>query len=128
MESVKLIEKAYRKKMKKQRWQKTLPSFKNFDIDIDEAQYFEQIRIIVTNLLDSDEKPRFSRIHSLQETGATFVFSSIICPICRKPINLNYHWNSFICNCKEHDKKIYEISKVVIEDGIPKETIGQEVV
>jgi len=114
--------------MKKQRWQKTVPSFRNFEIDIEEAKYFEQIKIVVTNLLDAEEKPRFSKIHSLQEAGATFILSSIICPVCRKPISLNNHWNGFICNCKEHEKKVYEICKVVIEDGISKESIGQEMV
>ena len=64
--------------MRKQRWQKTTPSFRNFEIDVEEAQYFEQIRIVVTNLLDIEEKPRYSRLHSIQEAGATFIMSSII--------------------------------------------------
>jgi len=114
--------------MRKQRWQKTVPSFRNFEIDVEEAKYFSQIRIVVTNLLDAEESARFSRIHSLKEAGATFILESILCPICHKPINLNYHWNCFICNCNEHEKKVYEISKVVVENGIPKESIGQEVV
>ena len=114
--------------MKKQRWQKTVPSFRNFKIDVEEVRYFNQLRIVVTNLLDAEENPRYSKIHSLREAGATFILESIICPVCRNPVHLNQHWNSYICECTEHEKKIYEISRVVVQDGIPKENIGQEVV
>ena len=112
--------------MRKQRWQKTIPSFRNFKIDVEEARYFEQIRIVVTNLLDAEEKPRFSKLHGIQESGATYIMSSIICPVCRRPVYLNHHWNGFICNCNEHEKKVYEICRVVIEDGLPKKTITRQ--
>jgi len=127
-ESVKLIEKAYRRKMKKQKWEKTIPSFRNFEVDYDEGQYFEQLRIVVTNILNVEEHAKYSKIHSLRGTGSTFIIESIICPTCRNPVFLNYHWNCFICNCEEHEKKIYEICKVVVNNGIPKETIGKEMV
>jgi len=114
--------------MKKQKWEKTVPSFRNFEVEFEEAQYFEQLRIIVTNLLDTEETPRYSKIHSLRCTGSTFIMESILCPICQQPIFLNYHWNCFICNCGEHEKKVYEICRVVINNGIPKEKVGQEMV
>ena len=119
-ESTKLIERAYRKKMKKQKWQKTIPSFKNLNIDASEAFYFKQIQIVITNLLDVDEKARFSRIHEIKPAGATYIITSVVCPFCKKPAYINFYWNSFMCFDEEHDKKIYEITRVVVDNAVPK--------
>jgi len=129
-EGAKLIEKSYRKKMRKQIWKKTVPSFRNFKIDVDEVIYFQQMKLVITNLLDIDEPPNYSKINTLNNTGATILITSIICPVCKKPIFLNEYWNSFICEqCEEHEKKIYEITRVVVDNGIPQIiTTGKEMV
>jgi len=113
-ESVKLIEKAYRRKMKKERWDQTFPSFKSFKIDNHFNSHTEDLRITVTDILKIDERERFSKISNLTPHGSNYIISSIVCPICRHPALLNKHWNSFICNNPDHERKIYEITRVDI--------------
>jgi len=111
-ESVKLIEKGYRRKMKKERWEQTSPSFKNFKIDNHFKTHINDIRITVTDILQIKERERFSKISEVSPHGSNYLITSIICPICRNPILLNKHWNSFICDNPIHERKIYEITRV----------------
>jgi len=115
-------------KVKKERWLQTVPSFRNLKIDFCYGKECKRLRIIVTDLLDIEEKNKFSTIHNVSNQGGTYVITSIICPVCKKPVSLNIHWNSYICECKEHERKIFEICKVEVPDAIQKQTEREEMV
>ena len=112
-ESVKLIEKGYRRKMKKERWEKTTPSFRNFEIDISYKRKYREIDLTITDILDIEDKRIIkSKIASIEQYGSNYLITAIDCPACGNQIKLNKHWNCFICECKEHPKKSFEISSI----------------
>lgn len=113
-ESVKMIEKGYRRKLKKARWEATTPSFRNLDLDHEYKQGFDTIKIIVTDVLNIKQGSFYSKINSIGEKGSIVLVTSVVCPFCGKPAQLNEHWNCFFCKCNEHEKKIFEITRVVI--------------
>jgi len=111
-ESSKLIEKGFRRKVKKEKWEQTIPSFRNLKIDISFKYNFESIRLIITDILHIENRPKFSKIINISPKGGTFIITQIKCPFCNKIINLNKYWNSYICESEDHEKKIYEITSV----------------
>jgi len=123
-ESVKLIEKAFRRKAKKERWLQTTPSFRNFKVDIEYAKNCTGLSIKVTDLLDVESKSKTSAIHDVARQGGTYIVTSIICPICNRPVSLNKHWNSYICECKEHPRMIFEICEVKVVNAVQEQTEG----
>jgi len=113
-ESVKLIEKGFRRKVKKERWEQTTPSFRNLNIETHYKNDYDNIRVSITDLLDiEDTRIIVTKISNISPYGSNYVISNIECPTCRKQIKLNRHWNCYICECPEHDKKIFEIKDVV---------------
>ena len=112
-ESVKLIEKGYRKKLKKERWERTVPSFKNFEIDSFYAKHYSELSLIVTDILNIESKSAYSKIRNIAPLGSNYLITSIECPICGHSISINRHWNCYFCECNEHPKQIYEIISVV---------------
>ena len=117
-ESVKLIEKAYRRKMKKKRQEGNVPTFENLGVDFFYSQYPElvsKLKLIVVNLLDDQDPERYkryeSKIISTSKKGSAVLVASIKCPICGEEVKLAKHWNSFICT-NSHKKMIFEIFDV----------------
>ncbi|MHA1866013.1 MAG: hypothetical protein ACTSWZ_05840 [Candidatus Heimdallarchaeaceae archaeon] len=110
-ESIKLIEKGYRQKVKKERWLETEPNFVNLKIDYSYKDCFHKLKVIVTDLLEKTETKKVTEITSIVPRGSTFLISSIKCPDCGSIIFLNKHWNAYFC-CNGHKKKIFEIVKV----------------
>lgn len=127
-ESVKLIQKAYRRKMKKQRWEKTVPSFKNLGMTVKCADFTDEINLVVTNLLEIEEKAVYAKINGVSEFGSNYLISSIKCPFCHKPLIINRHWNCFICSGGEHERKVFEILRVKMPNEIQKIVEEQEMV
>lgn len=113
MESFKLQMKATRRKIKKDKQDKQLPTFKNLDIPYSQVND-KNIGILVSNIMDVKEKDYTTLVLGTQPKGQTHIISSIRCPVCQKPVPYDERWNSFICEkCDVHDKKIYEIVKIL---------------
>ena len=110
-----MIEKGYRRKLKKERWEATTPSFRNLDLDHFRKKDYQEIKIAVTDVLNINEGAFYSKINSIGERGSMILVTSVICPFCGKPAQLNEHWNCFFCECGIHEKKILEITRVVIK-------------
>ena len=112
-ESFRLQMQATRKKARKERQEKQLPTFKNLEIPYSKVND-KNITILVSNIMDMKEKNCKSLVLSVKAKGQTYIINSIRCPICQKPIPYNEKWNSFVCDKNEvHDKKIYEILQVL---------------
>lgn len=105
--------KSVRRKAKKDRQDKQLPTFKNLEIPYSKVND-KNIIIIVSNIMDIKEEDCKTLVLNVQPRGQTYIISSIRCPVCQKPIPYDERWNSFVCDKNDvHDKKIYEILKVV---------------
>lgn len=76
------------------------------------------LKLKVTNLLDIEEKPLYTKINGISQYRSTYIISHIICPYCKEPIEINKHWNAYFCECKDHCKKVFEIAEVIIPDEI----------
>ena len=111
-ESFKLQEKGVRRKLKKEIWEKAIPSFKNLKIDIEYKEGYEQLQLTITDILNIEERAMYSKIKNICCYGSNYLITNIQCPLCGKNIEINRHWNCFICECTEHEKKIFEIKKV----------------
>lgn len=114
-ESFRLQQKANRRKEKADREALEVPTFKNLDISYDFADNCKNIMVEVVDLLSKTEKdvPMITNIQTNCAQGQTYLITSIICPICKKEILLNKHWNCFICNAREHEKAIFNIINLV---------------
>jgi len=112
-ESVKLIMKGYRRKMKKQRWEKTLPLFRNYDIDPKYKTKAQSLRPIITDILDIEDGLHQTQVTTITQRGPKNIISHIVCPYCNRILKLNDKWNCYICECNEQ-KKIFEIVEVGI--------------
>ena len=112
-ESIKLIEKDYYLKVRKEKWEKTLPTFRNLDIDISYKNKYDDLKISITNILDIEDK-RFitTKIKNISSHRSNYIISNIQCPFCGKNIKVNKLWNCYICEC-DNDKKIFEITGVL---------------
>jgi len=111
---------------KKQRWEKTKPRFIYYDITLQKVNDvgLQELDIVVTDILDINDKRRIiTKAKTFDENG---LILKITCPICGKDVKLNKHWNAFICDSTEHEKKVYEIKN--IEYKVPKKIveIGEE--
>jgi len=115
-EAFKLQEKGVRRKLKKAKWDKSLPSFKNLEIDIYYKEHYEDLELSITNILNLEEKSIKTNISCICEMGSNYLITNIKCPHCGKNIQINRYWNCYICDCPEHEKKIFEISKVSIPE------------
>ena len=123
-EAFKLLEKGYRRKMRKERWEKSIPSFENFKVDVSFKDSLDELKIIVTDILNVSEPKRKAKISTVSNYGSSYLINSIECPICGRILIINRHWNCFFCECTEHQKKIYEIVKV----EMPPSFTGQDIV
>ena len=101
-----------KKKTKKEQLEKGKPTFKNLEIDYDRVND-KDINIVVSDVLSDIKKCYGSLVLSAKKTGSTFIVTSIRCPICNKPVELNQYWMCFICQCPEHAKMNFEIIKVL---------------
>ena len=113
-ESFKLQEKGVRRKLKKAIWDKAVPSFKNLEIDVEYKDDYERLLVTVTDILNLEERPMISRIKNICCYGSNYLITNIQCPLCGKNIAINRYWNCFICECTEHEKKIFEIEKAIL--------------
>ena len=102
-ESIKNIERDYKKKIKRDAYLKLVPTFRNLDISV--GQKKKDVILFVTDILNVDEKIKVSEINSLQKKGSSKLITSIICPCCKKSIELNKHWNGYICYKGPKSKK-----------------------
>ena len=116
-ESFKLLEKDYRLKERKAKYEKTIPSFKNLSIDVHFKDELIKVRIKVTNLLNVGENPFYTTISSIKPSRSNYLITSIICPICGKKVQINKYWNCYICNCSDHNKKVFEIKKALLPES-----------
>jgi len=92
---------------------KTIPTFKNFDIDYDRVND-NNIEIAVRDIFEETDKGYKSLVLSVDKKGATFIISKIRCPLCGKPIQLNEKWFTYICfECDEHKKTNFEMVGVL---------------
>lgn len=82
------------------------------------ANYIDEFRITVMDLLGEEELKIFTKIHNVTPHGSNFLISSIVCPYCKRTVVINKHWNCFICTDKEHGKKVFEILAVEVPDVI----------
>lgn len=110
-ESFKFQIKAYHRQSKKTDWLKTLPTFRNFDINHDDAKGNpELVSLVVTDLLKVEEKPMKTVALGFKESGSMIMIDAIRCPCCGGTLTRNTHWNCYICaNKPAHDKKVFEI-------------------
>ena len=113
-QSFKLLEKDYRTKVKRDRWEKDKPTFKTFNISYLFKDNFDSIRLIVTDVLNLDAPTRQTKIMGVSKKGSDYIISSIVCPICNKILVINKYWNCYFCESEEHGRKIFEITKVKI--------------
>ena len=113
-ESFKLQEKANRRKEKADAEAKQIPNFKNLNIPYYLSQDCKNISIIVIDILNNDKKAE-TKIDTVKKSGTNFIIEAIICPICGKTIQLNKHWNCFMCKPGDavHKKAMFDIKKVV---------------
>jgi len=112
-ESFKLQVKAMRRKLKKAKVEKQRPTFKNLDIAYERATD-KEIKIVVTDVMNTQEKERITSAVSVDPTGSTFIIKSILCPFCNKTLELNQSWGAYICPKNEmHEKKVFEICRVI---------------
>jgi len=111
-ESFKLQMKGYRRKVKKEFWDKAVPTFKNFEIDFDYRNHIDDLQLHITDIVDVKAPIRKTKINTLSQYGATYLINSIICPVCGNIITINRHWNCYFCENDEHGRKIFEITKV----------------
>jgi len=113
-QAFKLLEKDYRKKVKKDRWEKDIPTFKTFDIPYTQRKNLDNMRLLVTDVLNVEAPLRNSRVIEVSKRGSDYIISSIVCPLCSKILVINRHWNCYFCESEEHGRKIFEIAKVEI--------------
>jgi len=111
-QSFKLLEKDYRKKVKKDRWDKDIPTFKTFDIPYTYRNHVEDIKIKVTDVMNVEAPIRKSKVITVRKRGSDYIIESIVCPLCDKILVINKHWNCYFCERGEHGRKIFEITKV----------------
>lgn len=107
-EVLRTLQKAHRKKMKRDADEKQVPTLRNFEIGRNEDKKY--LMIYVRDLL-ADDTLEESKILSFKEKKSTKLIESIECPCCGKKILFDRRWNCFIC--KTSGKKIYEVVKVV---------------
>jgi len=92
---------------------KTIPTFKNFDIDYDRVND-DNIEIAVRDIFDETDKGYKTVVNQVDKKGATFIISMIRCPLCGKPISLNEKWFTYLCyECEEHKKTNFEMVGVL---------------
>lgn len=112
-ESFKLQMKGVRKKAKKDRQEKQVPTFKNLGLEYKQIED-KNIEIMVSDILSNTEKDLKSLVLRVVPMGSTYIVDCIRCPICNKPVDLDRRWEGFVCQkCETHEKKIYEILNVV---------------
>lgn len=101
-----------KRKAKKDKQDKQIPNFKNLEIEHKRVDD-KNINIVITDILNADEKDYKSLVLATKKSGSTFVITSIRCPLCNKPIELNKYWLTYICQNSEHEKKNFEIKGVL---------------
>ena len=102
-----------KRKTKKEAQQKTIPTFKSFDIDYSRVND-NNIEIAVIDVFGETDKGYKSLVLSVKKKGATFIIDMIRCPFCGKAVQLNEHWFTYICNaCDEHEKMNFELMQVL---------------
>ena len=114
-ESFKLQMKAVRHKRKKDAVEQHKPTFKNLGIG-----YKEKKKVIVNvyDVLHDDERGT-SEVTETRSKGSDSVIKTIVCPKCGKQLEMNKHWEAYICECGDK-KRIWVISNVenVVDDTI----------
>jgi len=111
-QAFKLLEKDYRLKVKKERWDKGIPTFKTFDIPFELRKSLEDITLYVTDVLNVESPTRESRVIKVDKKGSTYMITSIVCPVCNQILVINKHWHCYFCEDISHGRKIFEITKV----------------
>jgi len=107
-EVLRTLQKAHRKKVKRDLDEKQVPTLRNFDLPRNIEK--EDLKIYVRNLLGDDTQFE-SKILSFKDKKSTKLIQSIECPCCGKKILFDKRWNCFIC--ESGGKKIFEVVKVV---------------
>jgi len=80
-------------------------------LNVDASRRYEVLKIVVTNILEVDEKPHDTVIVETSRHAVPLVIS-IQCPECGETLYLNKHWNGYFCSSSTHPRKVYEIQKV----------------
>jgi len=106
-EVLRTLQKAHKKKMKRDFDEQQVPTLRNFDLTRNTKK--EDLIIYVRDLLSDDELFK-SKILSFKDKKSTKLILSIECPCCGKKILFDKRWNCFICESGE--KKIFEVVKV----------------
>jgi len=111
-ESIKLIEKDYHLKVRKAKWEQTLPTFRNLEIDISYKNNYDDLILSITDILNVEDKRLITtKIKHISQYRSNYIISNIQCPCCGKNIPINKLWNCYICEC-DGTKKIFEIKDV----------------
>ena len=107
-EVLRTLQKAHRKKVKRDFDEQQVPTLRNFEIERNVNK--EDLVIYVRDLLGDDSEYK-TIITSFKDKKSTRLILSIECPCCGKKILFDRRWNCFICQTGE--KKIFEVVKVV---------------
>ena len=114
MEKFKDQQKSVTRNLRKQTWERTIPSLRNLGLGYQHDLQDSCIVLDVTNLLDVNETSKTTRIVNLKDNDT---IEKIQCPDCKQPIKLNKHWNAFLCRC-DNIKKVYEVKGAKISYGL----------
>jgi len=107
--------KEFGKYEKKKIWLSTEPKFIRYNIGYGQIEEIglNNFDVSVTNLLNIADKSKIiTNVNSIDEKG---LILSIKCPVCGKDIELNRHWNAYLCFNSEHGRMIFEISNIEYE-------------
>lgn len=97
-----------KRQAKKDRQEKGVPTFRNLEISYDRVND-NNIGLVVSDILEREEKQYKSLVLATDKTGATFIITKIKCPACGATLALDKKWMCFICSNPEHKKKSFEI-------------------
>ena len=82
----------------------TLQELQSLDIDV-----FVDIDVHITDLLHNYSET--TTITAINQKDSRVLIESIRCPICNQPIQIDEHWDCYICKCY-NQKKIYDVTSL----------------
>jgi hypothetical protein len=97
---------------KKKIWLRSEPKFINYNITYQQIREIgiDRFNLCVTNLLNIEDKSKITTI--IDKVDKKGFITSIKCPVCRETIELNKHWNVYICSNPTHGRIVFEISNI----------------